>query len=752
MIINEKSIIRIANILFIVLFVISLFALVTNKSFAKPNPYTIRSVSIEEMTGKAEGTILAIDKNEIKNDFKLHELNDSITLKIQFKNTDLKDYIIKSLVSNIDEYIEYDIKYDEDSLVKAGSTFDVLLTMTYKNNVDNLDLRDTNTPINVMVICDDDIPHEEEVNTPVVNNTTTTTKAITTTTEPTTTTSAIVVEDNNNNGINDIDSPRRDNGRKLELLNDNLSTSTVISSSREVFIILLLISIVGSAVCSVVITRDNKKQLLCVVCSIFVLSMFIPTIVNAEEEAFYGIVIKKPSIYNKLLVKYEDNGEIKEQIIDYDGTLNIPEPTKEGYRFGGWLNGDDWYDITQPITEDVELTPVLVPNIYTIEFNKNNKNATGSIPNQHVTYDNTVSLNNNNYALNGYIFEGWNTKADGTGIDYENNQKVINLATDGTVTLYAKWHKLTSSTLRNGSGINQFMKKLSGNTSTATNSVDKNIKEFKYVDNVPEEYKNKNYEANESSSTIKTYMWYKDGIIYYSSEADIIYLNKNSSYMFNILTALESVDVRFDTSNVTDMSQMFYKTEKLTNLDLTKFNTSKVTSMRSMFSEVYSMDKFDFSSFDTSKVTNFAFMFNQCYALTDLDLTDFDTSSAKDMNHMFSSTTGLKRLNVSSFDTSKVTNMQSMFHDMYSIEELDISNFNTSNVTNTTKMFFTDKELKTIYVSDLFTASKVSNNTQMFKDSTKLVGGNGTTYNSKNITKNYAHIDEDNNPGYLTRK
>ena len=40
---------------------------------------------------------------------------------------------------------------------------------------------------------------------------------------------------------------------------------------------------------------------------------------------------------------------------------------------------------------------------------------------------------------------------------------------------------------------------------------------------------------------------------------------------------------KFDTSKVTDMSEMFYQCSSLTNLDLSNFNTNKVTNMVFMF-------------------------------------------------------------------------------------------------------------------------------------------------------------------------
>ena len=154
----------------------------------------------------------------------------------------------------------------------------------------------------------------------------------------------------------------------------------------------------------------------------------------------------------------------------------------------------------------------------------------------------------------------------------------------------------------------------------------------------------------------------------------------------------------FNTSNVADMSAMFYLSQATT-LDLSNFNTSKVTNMSSMFSGSQATT-LDVSNFDTSNVTDMGYMFNYSQATT---------------------------LDVSNFDTSKVTNMSSMFR-------------NASN-------------LKTIYVSNKFVTTAVTSSNRMFSDCTKLIGGNGTKYNSSHVDKAYAHIDGGtSNPGYFTLK
>ena len=64
-----------------------------------------------------------------------------------------------------------------------------------------------------------------------------------------------------------------------------------------------------------------------------------------------------------------------------------------------------------------------------------------------------------------------------------------------------------------------------------------------------------------------------------------------------------------NTSEVTDMSWMFYNCVQLTSLDLSSFNTSNVTDMGRMFSECDKLTSLDLSSFNTSNVTMMNFMF-----------------------------------------------------------------------------------------------------------------------------------------------
>ena len=98
------------------------------------------------------------------------------------------------------------------------------------------------------------------------------------------------------------------------------------------------------------------------------------------------------------------------------------------------------------------------------------------------------------------------------------------------------------------------------------------------------------------------------------------------------------------TSNVTDMSYMFYRSLRmLKGLDLTKMNTSKVTNMSNMFNYTMIDNNTDFSRFNTSNVTDMSSMFYLCQWADKIDLSSFNTNKVTKADNMFR-TTSFKRM------------------------------------------------------------------------------------------------------------
>lgn len=115
-----------------------------------------------------------------------------------------------------------------------------------------------------------------------------------------------------------------------------------------------------------------------------------------------------------------------------------------------------------------------------------------------------------------------------------------------------------------------------------------------------------------------------------------------------------------------------------------KINTSNVTDMQNMFRSCENLTNLDLSNFDTSNVTDMSDMFNNCSKLTTLDLSNFDTRNVEYINSMFVDCSKLTTLNLSSFDTSKVLGMNRTFYGCENINKLYLSSsfFNSTSITN----------------------------------------------------------------------
>ena len=114
--------------------------------------------------------------------------------------------------------------------------------------------------------------------------------------------------------------------------------------------------------------------------------------------------------------------------------------------------------------------------------------------------------------------------------------------------------------------------------------------------------------------------------------------NQNSCSLFKYLGNLKTIQglENLDTSQVTDMSEMFEECYGLTSLDLSNWNTSNVTNMYSMFRNCfYNLTSLNLSKWNTSQVTNMYKMFSNCNDLTILDLSDWDTSKVTNTAGMF---------------------------------------------------------------------------------------------------------------------
>ena len=206
------------------------------------------------------------------------------------------------------------------------------------------------------------------------------------------------------------------------------------------------------------------------------------------------------------------------------------------------------------------------------------------------------------------------------------------------------------------------------------------------------------------------------------------------SGMFYGCSALASLNLsNFNTSNVTDMFGMFYGCSALTSLNLSSFNTSNVTNMGTMFENCSSLTSLNLSNFNTLNVMNMSGMFYGCSALTSLNLSSFNTSNVTNMGAMFENCSSLTSLNLSNFNTLNVMNMSGMFYGCSALTALDLKNFNTLNVKRMDIMFWGCKSLNSLDLSN-FNTSEVTNMSDMFADCSSLTSIDLKSFNTEKVT------------------
>jgi len=271
-----------------------------------------------------------------------------------------------------------------------------------------------------------------------------------------------------------------------------------------------------------------------------------------------------------------------------------------------------------------------------------------------------------------------------------------------------------------------------------------------------------------TDSDVPIYLWYDapSKTVFWWSDADTVYANQDSSYMFDSLGDIEKIDMdgintsrvknmsymfrsgknlykeinlaSLDTSNVEDMSYMFatagMKTmENLLPLDLSHFNTSKVKSMKGMFSHSF-LPSLNIRNFDTSSVEDMSFMFDSLKYVTDLDLSGWNVKKVNNIVILFGDKYSLKNLNLSGWELDSITNMSSMFSGFHELISLNLTGFTTKNVTDMEYMFTSTVKLADLDLSS-FDTSKVTDMGNMFNNMGSLNNINLSSFNTSNVTE-----------------
>lgn len=177
---------------------------------------------------------------------------------------------------------------------------------------------------------------------------------------------------------------------------------------------------------------------------------------NGQTEQVWGQTINTDSYplwqneNNKVYQLSLQNREETNILYTNSGIFTLPLPTRTGYAFDGWFTaqteGEQMTD-NATLTEDKTLFAQWTANSYSVTFEANG--GEGNMNPQAFTYDVEQALVPNTFTQTGYSFTGWNTQADGSGVQYGDEVEVMNLTTEanGNIILYAQWN-INSYTIR----------------------------------------------------------------------------------------------------------------------------------------------------------------------------------------------------------------------------------------------------------------------------------------------------------------
>jgi surface protein len=233
------------------------------------------------------------------------------------------------------------------------------------------------------------------------------------------------------------------------------------------------------------------------------------------------------------------------------------------------------------------------------------------------------------------------------------------------------------------------------------------------------------------------------------------------------LSALPDIG-KWDTSNVTNMSGLFWKCSTVIHIsnsienwnmenvksisgifadcalimylpDISKWNTKNIENIDDLFHNCKNLRKVpDISIWNINKVTSLNFIFNSCQKLLSLpDLSKWNTSNITEIIGLFEDCQSLKSLpDISAWNTSNMTNFDGVFNLCKLLTSLpDLSKWDTSNVTSMQFTFQGCESLTVLPDLSTWNTNKVTSMNCMFNLCHSLTElPDITKWNTSNVT------------------
>lgn len=278
----------------------------TFQTFAAANIFIIEDAKLTELSENAEGDITSFNELEVRSNVTFHKVGDTAKYTLTIKNNSDEDRLINYISDNNESnYLSYEYNDFANSLIKANETFDFIVTVKYKNAVNNLSERTQISNVKFLINYADG-----QIEIPLV-------------------------PDTSGNMTN-------------ETISNAIKTNTLV----------VIISAIGLIICIVLVIKKRKEFSKVIIGLIFAVSAITATTsaraIAIEINSFS--FINNFNLADKLAVTYVVNGEEKTEAVPYGSKITEEIPSNEDYDTAKWVleDGTDFNPET-PIRNDLKL-------------------------------------------------------------------------------------------------------------------------------------------------------------------------------------------------------------------------------------------------------------------------------------------------------------------------------------------------------------------------------------------------------------
>lgn len=244
----------------------------------------------------------------------------------------------------------------------------------------------------------------------------------------------------------------------------------------------------------------------------------------------------------------------------------------------------------------------------------------------------------------------------------------------------------------------------------------------------------KDYSYDETG---KFKIWKVGNVVYWYSNANIIYLPADCEELFKELNQITSLDLTaFYADKVTSMEGMFQNCSKLKEIHFNNNagdnfkNGQNITTLKSMFEGCSVLEGVDLQYLTTtSNLTDTSSMFKNCSKIASIDITSLDTSAVTDMSYMFGMENNKQNTSLKNLDTSHLTagsalkSVEGMFRNLQYLTGLDLRGFgNCSNLETINSWFYNCHRLSYIDLSNFETSTNLKDSSLAFYYCSRYTG------------------------------